>query len=160
MPVSDNGIDFITEHEGVVLKPYRDQAGLPTVGIGHLLTGTDDPFNRSITLDEAKTLLRRDVTKAEKAISRLVTVPLNQNQYDAIASLVFNIGEGAFRNSTLLSKLNDGDYAGAAAQFGRWNKVTIKGKKVTSKGLTKRRRAETELFLRTAPLVSPCEVKR
>lgn len=154
MRVSDDGIDFITQHEGVRLEPYRDQAGLPTVGVGHLLTGPSDPFNRPITLDEAKLLLRRDVASVEKAIDRYVTVTLNQNQHDAIASLVFNIGEGAFRISTLLRKLNDGDFAGAAAEFGKWNKITLNGKKVASKGLTRRRRAEADLFLRTAPLTA------
>lgn len=148
MRVSDDGIDAITQHEGVRLEPYRDQAGFPTNGVGHLLTGIDDPWHRKITLDEAKMLLREDLRMAERVIDRFVAVSLNQNQYDALVSLVFNIGGGNFQSSTLLKKLNAGRFAEAAGQFKRWNKITRHGKKVISKGLTKRRLAEAELFLK------------
>ena len=158
MTTSKNGIDFITDREGVELKPYRDQAGLLTVGVGHRLY-PGDPFNRTITLEEARSILREDLKKAEGPISRWVKVPLTQNQFDALVSLVFNIGVGAFQSSTLLRKLNAGDYGtkkvdslgvtrtGAAAQFLQWNKITVNGRLIVSKGLAKRRRLESDLFL-------------
>jgi lysozyme len=96
-----------------------------------------------ITAGQAESLLRKDITWVEKAVNKLVVVPLTQNQFDALSSLVFNIGEGGFANSTLLRLLNAGDYEGAANQFLRWNKQ----KGVTLKGLTKRREEERKLFL-------------
>lgn len=89
-------------------------------------------------------LLRADLGTAEAAVNRLVTVPLTQNQFDALVSLVFNIGEGNFSKSTLLRRLNAGEREAAAGQFGRWNK----SKGVELAGLTKRRAAERELFLK------------
>lgn len=145
MKTSDAGIEFITLHEGVVYVPYKDQAGLPTVGVGHLLK-PGDPFNRPITRDEAQQLLRADLSEAEAAINRYVSVSLNQNQVDALVSLIFNIGAGAFQSSTLLNRLNAGDFKGAAEAFLSWNKITLRGKKVVSNGLMKRRQAEKALF--------------
>jgi lysozyme len=86
--------------------------------------------------------LRADAQEAVDAVNRLVTVPLNQSQFDALVDFVFNLGAGAFSTSTLLRLLNGGDYAGAAGQFGRWNKDN--GKVVA--GLTRRRAAEAKLF--------------
>jgi lysozyme len=147
--VSDAGIEFITHHEGVVLTPYLDSAGLPTVGVGHLLTA-GDPFDRPITHDEANQLLRSDLAKAETALNNCVNVTLNQNQVNACLSLIFNIGGSAFRNSTLLRMINQGRFKDAAEQFLVWNKITVKGQKVPSKGLTTRRQAERALFLTAA----------
>lgn len=146
MKTSDAGIEFITQHEGVVYVPYKDQAGLPTVGVGHLLK-PGDPFNRPITRDEALQLLRADLSEAEAAVKRYVSVTLSQNQVDALVSLVFNIGAGNFQSSTLLRKLNAGDFTGAADQFLVWNKIALRGKKVVSSGLMRRRQSERELFL-------------
>jgi lysozyme len=77
----------------------------------------------------------------------MVTVDVSQGQFDALVSFVYNVGAGAFENSTLLEKLNAGDYRGAFDEFERWNKVTVNGEKIVSSGLVKRRRREQELFL-------------
>ena len=95
-----------------------------------------------ITEGGAEALLRHDLEWVESTINKNVKVPLNQNQYDALASFIYNVGAGAFRKSTLLRLLNQGDYTGAAGQFQRWNKA---GGKVL-RGLTRRRQAEAEKF--------------
>jgi len=97
-----------------------------------------------ITAGQAESLLRKDILWVEKAVNKLVVVPLTQNQFDALSSIVFNIGEGAFSTSTLLRLLNSKDYEGAANQFPRWNKQ--KGRVLN--GLTKRRQEERALFLK------------
>ena len=97
-----------------------------------------------ITEEQAEALLRKDIAWVEDAINTKVVVHLNQNQYDALASLIYNIGAGAFSKSTLLKMLNAGDYKGAAEQFLRWNRQ--KGKVLN--GLTRRRQEERELFLK------------
>ncbi|MCJ2030709.1 lysozyme [Methylobacterium sp. J-043] len=97
-----------------------------------------------ITQAEADDILARDLVRFEDAVARLVRVPVTQNQFDALVSFAFNLGEGNLGSSTLLKKLNAGDYDGAADQFARWNKA--KGKVLT--GLTRRRAAEADLFRR------------
>lgn len=94
--------------------------------------------------EQAKSYFKHDLAKFEKTVNESVTVPINQNQFDALVSLTYNIGSGAFKNSTLLKKLNKGDYQGAADQFLVWNKA---GGKVM-KGLVRRREAERALFLK------------
>jgi lysozyme len=141
------GIAFITECEGCELDPYYDQAGYLTVGVGHLLDGEDDPWNRTITQAESDMLLEGDLLETEECMEECVTVPVNQNQYNAMCSLTFNIGTGAFSDSTLLRLLNESDYMGAADQFLVWNKITVDGEKVVSEGLANRREKERALFL-------------
>lgn len=145
MRISETGIDRLKRHEALRLEPYRDQAGHWTIGYGHKLK-PGEWWDR-ITEQHAEDLLRADLAEAEQAIADLVTVPLTQGQYDALASFVFNVGVSAFRNSTLLRKLNAGDYAGAAAEFPRWKYVTQGGEKVVSDGLLSRREREQQLFL-------------
>jgi lysozyme len=96
-----------------------------------------------ITKEEALEYFRKDVERFEKAVSESVTVQLKQNEFDALVSLAFNIGAGAFKKSTLLKMLNSGNFIGAASQFLRWNKA---GGEV-SKGLARRRDAEKDMFL-------------
>jgi lysozyme len=86
--------------------------------------------------------------EAAKAVEKHVIVPLTDNQYAALVSFVFNMGETNFRNSTLLRRLNAKDYAAVPAELAKWNKVTVDGQKVPSMGLTKRRKAEAELWLK------------
>lgn len=136
---SSKGLDLIKEHEGKRLSAYDDGAGIQTIGYGH--TGSGVKKGR-ITEKEADALLREDVKTAEDAVNRLVDIDLNQNQYDALVSLVFNIGQGAFADSTLLRKLNEGDFEGAAGEFSKWRRA---GGRVM-KGLVKRREREAELF--------------
>lgn len=132
----------IKDHEGLKLTAYKDGGGVWTIGYGH--TGADVREGLTIPLSEAERLLTRDLRVAEGHVNRLVQVKLTQNQFDALVSLVYNIGGGAFEASTLLRMLNAGDYEGAASQFPRWNKDN--GKVVD--GLTNRRAKERELFLR------------
>ena len=97
-----------------------------------------------ITKEKAEELLRQDVAWVEEALKKYVKVSINQNQFDALASLVFNIGETNFAGSTLLKKLNQSDYAGAADQFPRWKYQ----KGIELAGLVKRRAQERSLFLK------------
>ena len=139
MQISKAGLDLIKQFEGLYLQAYRCPAGVPTIGYGHT---AGVAMGQTITQQQADDYLRRDVRQFERAVSRLVRVPLTQGQFDALVSFAFNLGEGALAQSTLLRLLNAGDYAGAAAQFDRWNKA---GGRVLP-GLVRRRAAERALF--------------
>lgn len=140
MKTSQHGLEFITDHEGTVLHTYKDAVGILTIGVGH--TGPDVKAGMTISRERAMELLADDVYEAEHSVNTLVRVPLNQNQFDALVSFVFNVGGSAFGKSTLLKKLNAGDYEGASKEFSRWNKAG--GRELL--GLTKRRLAEARLF--------------
>lgn len=149
MKTSDDGLKFIALAEGNVLRIYKDQAGLETIGVGHLLTEDDKKsgrFKDGITEEQSIELLRHDVTLAENAVTSLVKVPLTQNQFDVLVDFVFNLGKGALQSSTLLKKLNAGDKASVPAEIMKWNRVrNPKTKKLeVSKGLTRRREKEAE----------------
>lgn len=150
MQISSEGLTFITYHEGFVEDVYLDQAGLPTIGYGHLLSPKEnatDAFRYGVSKRGARKLLDEDMAWAEKAVREDVHVPLSQTEFDALSSFVFNIGKAGFAGSTALARLNDGDRAGAAEAMKWWNKVTINGKKVVSDGLAHRREREAQLFL-------------
>jgi lysozyme len=121
---------------------YRDSGGVWTIGAGH--TGPEVIEGMRIDDSQVDAYLREDLAEAEEAINRLVKCELNQHQFDALVSFVFNIGVGAFAKSTILKLLNQCDMAGAAKQFARWNKV--KGRIVG--GLIKRRALERRIFER------------
>ncbi|WP_337881804.1 lysozyme [Chromobacterium haemolyticum] len=140
MKTSDAGITLVKSSEGLKLVAYKCPAGIWTNGYGH--TGPDVTPGMVITQAQADALLARDLSRFEAGVARLVKVPLNQNQFDALVCFSFNLGLGALQGSTLLRLLNAGDYAGAAAQFPRWNKAG--GKELP--GLTRRRAAEQSLF--------------
>jgi len=131
---------LIRHFEGKRLKAYQDSVGVWTIGYGHT---TNVKPGQVITEDEAEELLRFDLEWVEKAILRNVDVPLTQEQFDALATFIYNLGETNFRRSTLLKKLNREDYAGAANEFPKWNKA---GGRVL-RGLVRRREAEKKLFL-------------
>lgn len=142
MNISNSGLDFIKDYEGLRLKAYKvlDSEKHYTIGYGHY--GSDVRFGQTITKAKADELFKKDVKRFENAVNRLVKVDINQNQFDALVSFAYNVGEGALQDSTLLSKLNRGDFKGASAEFPRWNKS---GGKVLA-GLTKRRAKERALF--------------
>lgn len=145
MKVSIIGINLIKKYEGLRLTAYRCPSGILTIGYGH--TKTVKP---GMTINEtmADLLLEQDIKEYEKGINELIKVALNQNQFDALVSLCFNIGVGAFGRSTLLKLLNNKDYNGAAEQFMRWvNGRTAQGL-MPLPGLVKRRTEEKNLFLR------------
>ncbi|UXO69971.1 lysozyme [Pantoea dispersa] len=140
MQTSNNGINLIKRFEGLRLEAYRDSVGIPTIGYGHT---HGVKIGDVITGAQADDFLREDLKVAELTINTNAKVKLTQGQFDALASFVFNLGSGNFVKSTLLKKLNTGDYAGAADEFGKW--VNAGGKKLP--GLVKRRAAEREVFL-------------
>jgi len=137
---SDQGLALTEQFEGLRLTAYQDSIGVWTIGYGH--TGPDVQPGLAITQEQAGALLLQDVAGAAAAVNRLVTVPLTQNQFDALVDFTFNAGQGNLASSTLLRELNAGNTAGAAAQFLVW--VYAGG--VQLPGLAKRRQAEAALF--------------
>lgn len=137
--IAPTNLDLIKEFEGCELKAYKCPSDVWTIGYGHTHTAKEGMV---ITQRKAVALLKRDVKWVKKAVDGSVEVPINTNQTAAIYSLVYNIGGSAWRKSTLLRKLNTGDYEGAAAEFNRWNK----GSGAILPGLVRRRAAETKLF--------------
>ncbi|MBH0371660.1 lysozyme [Salmonella enterica] len=140
MKTSNDGLDFIRAREGVKLAAYQDGGGVWTIGYGHT-RGVKQ--GQVINHEQADEFLDNDLRQVESCISERVTVALNQNQFDALVSFVFNVGRQAFSDSTLLKKLNEGNYRAAADQFTRW--VYDNDKFV--QGLYNRRVAERDLFL-------------
>ena len=140
LSTSYKGVELIKRFEGLLLNAYRDAVGVWTIGYGHTKTAK---AGQHITADEAHRLLIQDVIDHESHIKRLVTVPLKQQEFDALSSWVFNLGGGSLAGSTLLKKLNAGDYVGAANEFPRWNKAD--GKVLA--GLTTRRNEERDLWV-------------
>lgn len=140
MKTSQAGIDLIKEFEGVRLAAYRCPAGVPTIGYGHT-KGVE--MGDTVTVIEAEELLREDLEVFENGVNKLVEVPLEQHQFDALVSFAFNLGLGNLKNSTLLRLLNQGLYTDAANQLTRWNRA---GGQVLA-GLVRRRSAERRMFL-------------
>ena len=141
MEISKKGIDLIKKYEGCRLSAYRCPANVLTIGYGHTNNVRE---NQKITQAEAEKLLKEDLIIHSNNVLKLTKVKLNQNQFDALVSLEFNIGYGNFKNSTLLKLLNQGKYTLASNQFDRW--IYSKGKVL--QGLVKRRKEEKELFLK------------
>lgn len=139
MKTSDNGIELIKRFEGLRLKAYLCPAGKPTIGYGHT---KDVKLGDVITEEEAEQLLREDLIAVENEINKH-NLNLNQNQFDALVSFVYNVGIGNFRSSTLLKKIkaNPNDES-IANEFKRW--VYSNGKRLP--GLVKRREEEAELY--------------
>lgn len=140
MKISDNGLDLIRAFEGLRLTAYKCPAGVWTIGYGS--TGSHVKEGLTITQGWADALLRKDVERFEKGVDELVRVNLAQDEFDALVSFAFNLGLGNLETSTLLRKLNAGDYSAAALEFKKWNRA---GEKVLA-GLTKRREAESRMF--------------
>lgn len=143
MRTSEKGVSLIKSFEGLRLKSYQDPVGVWTIGYGATRGVT---AGMSVSNEQAEGMLQNDINRFEPELDRLVKVPLNQGQWDALMSFVYNLGAANLGSSTLLKLLNAGDYAGAADQFLRWNKA---GGQVLA-GLTKRRAAERALFLGAA----------
>jgi lysozyme len=139
MKISDKGVNFIKRYEGLRLNAYEDIAGVWTIGYGHTRTAKE---GMKISESQAEKLLRSDIENHEWAVQRFVKVDLTQDQYDALASFVFNLGTGAFNGSTLLWFLNDGRYNEAAKEFHNWCKS---GRDVIP-GLQRRRAEEMMMF--------------
>ncbi|MBJ9199203.1 lysozyme [Citrobacter freundii] len=145
MQTSDKGIALIKQFEGCKLTAYQDSVGVWTIGYGWTKPVDGKPIRAGMTIKQetAERLLKTGLVSYENDVSRLVKVDLTQGQFDALVSFTYNLGSRSLSTSTLLRKLNAGDYAGAADEFLRWNKA---GGKVLN-GLTRRREAERALFL-------------
>jgi len=142
MQTSEQGLALIRQSEGFSAHVYLCPAGKNTIGYGHVIADGEQYPDSGISEQDAETLLIQDVNATEQAINRLVTITINQNQFDALVAFTYNIGAGAFEKSTLLQLLNAGDSAGAAEQFSRW--VYCNG--TVLQGLVTRRAAERVLF--------------
>jgi lysozyme len=146
--LSMKGAAFIAHFEGLKLNLYNDPVGHATIGVGHLvhkgrINGSEPAeFKNGITRERAFELLQQDARTAADEIAGSVKVKLNQQQIDALISFTFNVGTGAFRDSTLLRLLNGGDYGSVPAQLNRWTKASGQ----TLPGLVTRRKAEGALF--------------
>jgi lysozyme len=139
MAIAESTLAFITKEEGVRNKAYKDSKGLPTIGVGHLIKA-DEPhlLNATLTDEQVKELLKSDLKWCSDAVESSIKVPLTQKQFDALYSLCFNIGETNFKKSTVVKRLNAGDYKGAADAIEMWNKPAV---------LINRRKREKALFL-------------
>ena len=145
MQTSSNGIELIKEHEKLRLKAYLDAVGIPTIGYGHT---KGVKIGQTITEDQAIEFLKEDLSVAENAINKQ-NLSLNQNQFDALVSFVFNVGTGSFQSSTLLKKAKaDSNDTSIALEFAKWKYGTVKGKKVVLGGLVKRRKNESDLYFK------------
>ena len=146
MKTSDAGVDFIENFEKFSATVYKDQAGKSSIGYGHKVL-PDESFPDPITEDDADDLIHCDLACAEAAVNEVDT-SLEQAQFDALVSFVFNVGVSAFANSTMLKLLNSAQMTAAAAQFLKWIYFTTpSGVKLVSEGLQARRLAEQNLFL-------------
>lgn len=145
--ISNRGLALIKKHEGLRLGAYYCPAGKLTIGYGHRVKKHEHLIK--ITLEQAEALLIEDCALAQIYIRSAVTVPLNQHQFDALVSFVFNLGTEALRKSTLLKLLNAGNYSAAATQILRFKYVRNPrtGRPEESKGLVNRRTDEFNLFL-------------
>lgn len=139
--VSDRFAQHVERLEGFRARAYKDTRGLLTIGFGHRIRADEfclkDAF---LTRDEALTLLRLDVVEAEAAVNRLVKVPLKQEQFDALVSFTFNVGQGNLATSTLLRKLNEGHCCAVPDELRRW-------KRGGTASLLARRNAEIALYI-------------
>ncbi|HTG15306.1 MAG TPA: lysozyme [Blastocatellia bacterium] len=154
MQMSENGLELLKQWEGFKLNVYNDSAGLPTIGVGHLITqpernsgnivinGVAVKYAGGLTDQQVVDLLSQDVQPAEQSVNNGVKVPLNQNQFDALVSFTFNVGGGAFAGSTLLKVLNQKQYTEVPNQLLRWTKS---GGNVVQ-GLVNRRQNEIKLW--------------
>ena len=139
MAIAQSTLAFITKEEGARNKAYRDSKGLWTIGVGHLIKPDEQYLiTATLTNEQVEELLRSDLKWCSEAVESSVKVPLDQNQFDALYSLCFNIGETAFKKSTVVRKLNENDFKGAADAILMWNKPAV---------LENRRKRERALFL-------------
>jgi len=139
MKISQNGLELIKHFEGCELEAYKCAAGVWTIGYGHIKTAVE---GMTISQSYADELLDGEIVEYEDYVNAAVTAPLSQDQFDALVSWTFTLGNGNLNASTMLKVLNRGEYEEVPAQMKRWNKA---GGKVLE-GLIRRREAEANLF--------------
>lgn len=154
MRMSERGKKLLAEWEDSVPTVYRDAAGLQTIGVGHLMTreeltsgqiviaGAPVKFSQGLTHPQMMALMGQDMERFERAVDEMVTVDLDQHQFDALVCFAFNVGVWSFRNSSLLRLLNQGRYDAVPEQLARWVKADWK----TVPGLVNRRKNEIKLW--------------
>ena len=154
MQMSQNGRKLLADWEGIRSKVYDDVAGLPTIGVGHLLTqeennsgkitiqGQDVDYSQGLSEQQVLDLLAQDLVRFEEIVQNAVQVALSQNQFDALVSFAFNVGIQAFKKSTLVKVLNNGEYEEVPNQLRRW----VKAGGQTVQGLVSRREKEISLW--------------
>lgn len=140
--IPEQGLQLIRRFEGFRANPYLCPGGYWTIGYGNVIKNPKD-FPYSLTEDEAREFLAADVIKAERAVLRLITVPLTDGQFDALVSFTFNLGSGALQRSTLRRKVNREEHEDVLGELRKW--VWAGGKKLG--GLVRRREAEAMLYL-------------
>jgi len=143
MRMSDQGIDaLLKKFEGCKLKAYKDPVGIWTIGYGHTSAAGEPDVTEGMTITqaEAEEILKRDLVKYEKPVADLVKVPLSQHQFDVLVDFAYNAGVGNLKSSTLLKRVNAGDFDAVPNELMKWTKA--KGKELP--GLVRRRRAESE----------------
>ena len=147
MRCNNEGVNLIKKYEGCSLGTYLDPIGICTIGFGStygLVGNRLDSSHRDITDDEAEYLLKRELRSTENAVARMVKAPLTSNQFSALCCLVYNIGSGNFRRSTIRMKLNRQDFNGASKEFSKWRRA---GGRIL-RGLVRRRAEEEKLFIK------------
>ena len=142
MKTSQKGLTLIKKFEGFSDKEYICPAGKVTIGYGHVILPNED-FQQPMTKKEAEILLKKDLEPRELALNKFLKVKISQNQFDALMSLIYNIGVANFKQSTLLKFINDRLFDKVPDQFRRWKYIN----KVASKGLLNRREEEIKLWL-------------
>lgn len=148
MQLSSKGLEAIKFFEGLRLEAYKDSAGIPTIGYGTIrINGRPVTMGMKITAEQAEQYLLADVENYVGAVNKAIKVPTTQNEFDALVVETYNIGIGAMQDSTFIKRHNAGNKVGCAEAMQWWNKVTVNGKKVTSKGLQNRRRMEADIYL-------------
>ncbi len=141
---TDGVVELIKSEEGLRLEAYSGPGGW-LIGYGH--QADDVTADMRITEAQADEILRADLAVIETEIKRLIAVPVNADEFSAVVGLAYNIGPGAFAESTLLEELNAGDRNAAADAFLSWNKITLNGVRMASAVLAERRRFERNMFL-------------
>jgi lysozyme len=146
--INDDGLATIRRFEGLRTKAYKCPAGVWTIGYGHTSAAGAPKVDAGTVVStlQAEEILKKDLEKFEGAVTRLVKVPLTANQFAALVSFVYNVGEGAFAKSTLLKKLNKAEYDAVPGELAKW--VKAGGRTLT--GLVNRRAAEAGLWAKGA----------
>ncbi|MBK8811348.1 MAG: glycoside hydrolase family protein [Acidobacteria bacterium] len=162
MNISQSCLDIIKKWEGFKAEAYLDPVGIPTVGYGttRYPTGLRVKLGERISEAQAEAYLKFETDETVESLNIILKdSKVNQNQFDALVSLCYNIGVGGFRESTILREIKSGNFPAAAAAFMLWNKGTVKGVKKVLPGLTKRRADERALFERAGAAGKPIVVE-
>ena len=148
LSLSPDGMEFIMKHEGMRTRAYQDSAGIWTICVGATRDMNGYPVRQGLTysIEDCLALLDRDTQDSVRATQKNIRVPLLTQEFDALTSFNFNVGGGALSTSKLRKVIN-GDVKGDVySEFLRWDKITVKGKKISSPGLKNRRTAEADLY--------------